>query len=154
MPLVKCSDCGRSVSSNAVSCPSCGNPVGSGGSSGASVFERRIQEYIKARYKLKNRSDNTAVLSGHNVNSSKHISALLQIFLLIPLFLIPIIALMGGFGRNGLIYLPAFPKLLLIIGSILLCIIFSINYYKSIQIHITLNKAGKIIETGNVLKKK
>jgi len=85
MALIKCPDCGRSVSSKAVSCPACGNPLGGGSSGGSIAFEKRIKEYENEKYKVLKRSENSVELMAYG---AKHLPKGTTVFIYIGFILI------------------------------------------------------------------
>lgn len=137
MALIKCGECGRQVSDKAGKCPVCRNPIGSDDSTGNIAFEKRIEEYKKAGYILKKRN-------GDTVKLQKVPMSLTVISILFILF----------FAVVGMIIM-AFGRLLLgvvITGFFSLIILISLDM--SYNVYISLNKIGKVEETGYILKNK
>ena len=139
--LIKCPDCERDVSQRAVSCPSCGAPLGGGGSSGNIAFENRINEYKNAGYILQKRNSNSVVFIPNN-KTMKVKSGTGDVVLICGcLTLIGgiLLALFVSFLMGAII--AAFSVILLIVGVKLM--------YKEKAVIISITRTGQVEEVGN-----
>jgi len=149
--LIKCPDCEREVSQRAASCPSCGAPLGGGGSSvggnsGNVAFENRIEEYKANGYVVRKREVNSVEMKlvGWHGNAKRFI----------PVFIITGI-ITALFGAGALLtflfsnYLLGF--ILLIITGVAMFFINKIEVVAR-KVIISINSVGKLEETGSVLK--
>jgi membrane protein insertase Oxa1/YidC/SpoIIIJ len=62
MALIRCPECRKEISSNAVSCPSCGNPINNSNNSNNKAYEKAIQLYLNNDYHIVQQNDNSTIL--------------------------------------------------------------------------------------------
>ena len=55
--LINCSECGKQISDNAVSCPNCGNPIGKEPAREVKSFAQRQAEYLRKMEMSRPRQD-------------------------------------------------------------------------------------------------
>lgn len=136
MPMIRCADCGKSISDRAAACPNCGCPVGgSNNSSGNVAFERRIEEYRVNNYKIVKRYDNSVKMA---YKGAKGIG--------FTIFLVIFLMVVGFIGVMRFLFFTSS----LVIDIVLMAfgVLGIIGAYRSITAYITITKTGKIEETG------
>jgi hypothetical protein len=160
MPLIKCSDCKREVSDKAKACIHCGNPLqsvgnpqprlnnfanqqqnrqpGGGFANADELLEQRIEYYQANGYVILKREGDTATLH-------KRIKGILWSFLN---WITAIFAPIGGFC----LIFNAVVGILILIATFSLLIVVEVVRYRFSNAYISMTRAGKITETGNVLE--
>jgi len=140
MPLIKCPDCGKSVSDKSAACVACGCPLGGGGSvgvnSGNVAFENRIQEYRNNNYKIVKRFDNSVKMAYKGATSGSILAAV-----------IGMLFIFAGFFR--LLFFWSY--IFIDIGLMVVGVFGVIGAYKRIEAFITITKTGELEETGLTL---
>lgn len=140
MALIRCAECKKEVSSNAVSCPHCGSPIGGSGSIGSVAFEKRIEQYKAKGFSLRKRDGNTVKMRGKKIMDSKK-----RLILMIAgiVWIIVGTLFMFALGLIGYVFGGLF-----IAGGVAMMVLLGKD------VSISLTTTGKIEEVGNVLKNK
>ena len=144
MAIMKCAECGNSVSDKANMCPQCGYPIGNNETDMDSniSFEKRIEQYLQSGYDLVERQGNSVTL----IKPKKS--------WIVFYFIVTIgICIMWYFGNTFFSLknknLPSFLVPLFTVTGLIYSIIMD---RKRFRVIVSLTSTGTIQETGYKLK--